>query len=95
MLFFIFKDGEHVFGGLQIIVVGDFLQLRPVKNMMYNDPGYPCYKSPAWKAAVTHVVVLKEVLRQDEPALVKVLQYYKLFVNLTLYLKGFFLRACT
>lgn len=62
-----------MFGGLQIIVVGDFLQLRPVKNLLYEDPGWPCYKSPAWKAAVSHVIVLKEVLRQDEPALVKVM----------------------
>ena len=63
---------EQTFGGLQIILVGDFLQLRPVKNVLYNDPGEPCYNSAAWKAVDPHVVILEEVLRQDEAPLIKV-----------------------
>ena len=33
------KDATLPFGGLQIIMVGDFLQLPPVPNAMYQDSG--------------------------------------------------------
>ena len=33
------RKSDIVFGGMQIILSGDFLQLRPVPNMAYDDPG--------------------------------------------------------
>jgi tetrahydromethanopterin S-methyltransferase subunit H len=33
------RKSDIVFGGMQIILSGDFLQLGPVPNMAYDDPG--------------------------------------------------------
>ena len=62
------RYSESVFGGIQIIVVGDFKQLKPVSNN--QDAGQYCFTSRAWQAAITHVVVLKDVVRQQDPELI-------------------------
>lgn len=59
------------FGGMQVIVIGDFYQLPPVPNPPYGDLGLPAYESPAWRA-ISHTVVLREVMRQTENELIKV-----------------------
>ena len=61
---------DHVFGGLQLIVSGDFKQLKPVPNNAYKDPGDYCFHSKAWKTAITHIAVLNETMRQEEPQLI-------------------------
>jgi hypothetical protein len=32
------RKSDIVFGSMQIILSGDFLQLKPVPNMAYDDP---------------------------------------------------------
>jgi len=49
------------FGGLQIIVVGDFLQLPPVGD---DEPF--CFESEAWKDAKFEGVMLDKVFRQEK-----------------------------
>ena len=61
-------------GGLQVILVGDFLQLPPVRT-----DGRPydwAFNSKLWRsgAAVQKTIVLETVRRQDEPDLVASLQ---------------------
>ena len=68
------RQSECVFGGLQVIVCGDFRQLKPVPNDAYKDPGEYCFLSEAWQIAISHVIVLHNVLRQDEPMLIKSIQ---------------------
>ncbi len=63
-----------VFGGLQLICAGDYLQLQAVSNQLYSDPGLPAYMSPAWEKCMYHNVVLKDVVRQDEPEFIQVKQ---------------------
>lgn len=72
------------FGGLQLIVVGDFYQLPPIANqveevMQHGNPsacdfkigrqGSYAFESNAWRHSSFHTVELKEVHRQDDKEL--------------------------
>lgn len=50
------------FGGIQIIFIGDFCQLAPVK-------GTYCFLSALWKEANIKVIMLEELVRQNDDAL--------------------------
>ncbi|KXJ08430.1 ATP-dependent DNA helicase PIF1 [Exaiptasia diaphana] len=52
------------FGGIQLVVVGEFLQLRPVPNLL--DTGEFMFKSLLFDRAITHRVELKTLMRQNE-----------------------------
>lgn len=66
------RDSPRPFGGLQLVVCGDFLQLPPVPN----DPPIKttdtflnrglAFQSPAWAAADFRCVVLRTVWRQRD-----------------------------
>ena len=64
------------FGGCQVIVTGDFLQLPPVRK----DEGEPydwAFQSPAWTAAGFRTFALDKVRRQDEPGFVRALADFR------------------
>jgi ATP-dependent DNA helicase PIF1 len=59
------KDIETLkkpFGGIQIILIGDFCQLAPVN-------GIYCFLSKLWKTANINVVLLDELVRQNDDIL--------------------------
>jgi ATP-dependent DNA helicase PIF1 len=51
------------FGGIQIIVTGDFFQLPPVSA---DHTSKFAFESKAWSEAVTETVILTEVFRQKD-----------------------------
>ena len=55
----IVRKSELPFGGIQILVTGDFLQLPVVENA--DDF---CFTSEAWKECIKEVVILKDNMRQ-------------------------------
>eukprot|EP00835_Amoeboradix_gromovi_P005714 NODE_569_length_6602_cov_0.189143.p1 type:complete len:446 gc:universal NODE_569_length_6602_cov_0.189143:4376-5713(+) len=56
------------FGGLQLIVCGDFYQLPPAnKNSTY------CFESSTWDSCITESVLLKKIYRQKSQAFVDIL----------------------
>jgi hypothetical protein len=62
------------FGGIQILAVGDFLQLPPVAP----DGRYDwAFAAPAWEAAGFCPVTLRQVHRQDEPVFVEILNQFR------------------
>ena len=64
------RGNECVFGSLQLIISGDFKQLKPVPNTAYKDSGDYCFNSPAWMKAMGHTVILNKILRQEEAQLI-------------------------
>ncbi|MDP2692392.1 MAG: PIF1 family DEAD/DEAH box helicase [bacterium] len=70
------KNSKEPFGGLQVILVGDFFQLPPIKKknievdsqaeMFDSKPQIFAYDSPAWKKLCPVVCYLTEQYRQDD-----------------------------
>lgn len=65
------RNNDEPFGGIQLILFGDFLQLPPVNKN--NDEIFFCFESDAWKEAEIEMVVLKEIYRQLDQELVNML----------------------
>ena len=54
------RGNEYPFGGIQLVLFGDFFQLPPV-----NNPDF-CFESEAWKDADIKIIELKESFRQQD-----------------------------
>lgn len=62
---------ERPFGGIQLILCGDFFQLPPVSKI--NDRAKFCFQSKAWPQCIHLNFELRTVHRQKDEAFVKVL----------------------
>ena len=68
------RQSEKPFGGLQLILFGDFLQLPPVNRDGQLAHNYQfCFQSNAWKDLNPKAVMLKTVFRQEDKNFVKLL----------------------
>ena len=54
------RGREEPFGGIQLILSGDFLQLPCVKTTKF------CFQAKTWEKCVSHVVYLDEIIRQGD-----------------------------
>ena len=68
-----FKQNDKAFGGIQVIVAGDFFQLPPVsKNKEANRDKF-CFMSAAWQEAKFSICYLTEQYRQQNNQLNQIL----------------------
>jgi ATP-dependent DNA helicase PIF1 len=65
------RNTENPMGGVQVILVGDFLQLPPVTKGQ-KEPEY-CFQSPLWRKLNLKVVELTHVYRQENQSFVAML----------------------
>lgn len=65
------RDDQRPFGGLQLVLVGDFFQLPPVNNS--NESTQFAYSSDAWAEAGLTVCYLSQQFRHEDESLAKVL----------------------
>lgn len=70
------RSDPRPFGGIQMIVTGDFLQLPPVKK----DPNAAydwAFESRAWREAGFKVIHLTKIHRQDDAAFIRALSEFR------------------
>lgn len=65
------KGNSAPFGGTQIILCGDFYQLKPVPNDLYRYDGNYCFTSELFQTLKCHHIQLYTVHRQEEVQLIK------------------------
>jgi ATP-dependent DNA helicase PIF1 len=54
------RHSDEIFGGIQIVLTGDFLQLPPIGS------GF-VFTSPLWNLAMPHIINLNQNMRQADP----------------------------
>ena len=57
------SQNANAFGGIQVLLVGDFWQLKPVRSAL--DAGRPIYESEIFNTAFPHRIELQNVMRQQ------------------------------
>ena len=65
------RENNLPFGGIQLILIGDFLQLPPITK--YEEKIEFCFESNAWKEANIKTIHLKENHRQKEEIFINML----------------------
>jgi ATP-dependent DNA helicase PIF1 len=66
-------DGDKAFGGIQIVLCGDFFQLPPVSSKFLIEEKQFAFEAPAWKNGDFHVCYLHEQHRQGNDPLLTIL----------------------
>ena len=64
MIHHLISDNNFAFGGIQVILVGDFWQLKPVPSVF--DEGKAMYESKIFDQAFQHRIELTKILRQSD-----------------------------
>ena len=70
------RGNNRPFGGIQVLIFGDFFQLPPVK-MQQNNRHY-CFMSQTWKELDLYPVILKTVKRQSDKAMATALNHLRI-----------------
>ena len=68
------RSDARPFGGIQLVAVGDFLQLPPVSKTGRYDWAFA---SPVWDALDFANVTLRQVHRQDDPDFISILNQFR------------------
>ena len=68
------RGNDRPFGGLQLILCGDFLQLPPVTKETDQKDVRFCFQSAAWERCVHVSFELTQVHRQSDPVFIEILQ---------------------
>ncbi len=66
-----FKENDQPFGGVQVVLSGDFFQLPPISKV-YKEKRF-AWQSPSWKDLAFKTCYLEEKFRQDDNKLITIL----------------------
>ncbi|XP_012559164.1 ATP-dependent DNA helicase PIF1 isoform X1 [Hydra vulgaris] len=71
------RNSELPFGGIQLIMCGDFLQLPPVKKKKQIQNYEFCFQAKCWKDIIQVSMELTEVKRQKDEDFINLLRYIR------------------
>ncbi|KAL0235605.1 hypothetical protein GEMRC1_002187 [Eukaryota sp. GEM-RC1] len=66
------RQNNRPFGGIQLILFGDFLQLPPVKPARKQTPF--AFQAESWPGVIDQVIELKQCIRQVDPVFISLLK---------------------
>ena len=67
------RKSDRPFGGIQVVLTGDFFQLPPVQKKDDQQLSIFCFESEMWKRCIDKTILLTKVFRQQDDELVKIL----------------------
>jgi ATP-dependent DNA helicase PIF1 len=67
------RENEKPFGGIQVILIGDFFQLPPVKIDDADEHKDFCFNSQAWQDLNLYTIILNDVKRQNDKRFIEAL----------------------
>jgi len=71
------RKSDRPFGGIQVVLTGDFFQLPPVQKRDNangnNEKSIFCFESEMWQRCIHKTILLTKVFRQQDDELVKIL----------------------
>ncbi|KAB8296017.1 hypothetical protein EYC80_008828 [Monilinia laxa] len=73
------RNNGRPFGGIQLVITGDFFQLPPVPDHNQKSRGAKfAFDAATWKTAISHTIGLTEVFRQKDPVFANMLNEMRL-----------------
>ena len=66
------RDNSRPFGGIQVILCGDFFQLPPVFDEEQKENKF-CFEADCWGSVVPRSFMLKHIFRQRDDAFIRIL----------------------
>ena len=73
----VLRDSDEPFGGIQLILSGDFCQLPPIEQEKDKECKY-AFEAESWKECIPHEIELTEVYRQaEDPQYLELLQDFR------------------
>ena len=62
-----FRNPNKIFGGIQVILIGDFFQLPPIPENNQTPEVLFAFKANCWNRLIDENIILQEVIRQSDP----------------------------
>lgn len=85
------RRNDKPFGGIQLILCGDFFQLPPVLKFNNEDKNKPimkfCFQTQAWQDCAFTTFELKKIHRQNDDFFISVLNNIRIGMELIFYLE--------
>ncbi|PQE33587.1 hypothetical protein CJF32_00003466 [Rutstroemia sp. NJR-2017a WRK4] len=73
------RNNGRPFGGIQLVITGDFFQLPPVPDQSQKSRGVKfAFDAATWNTAIHHTIGLTEVFRQKDPVFANMLNEMRL-----------------
>lgn len=80
-LFKIVRKNNYPFGGIQVVLIGDFLQLPPVATeeelKVYKEKGQYCFESEVWNKLDLKTIYLSKIYRQENIEFCRLLNNFR------------------